>query len=387
MCTAPTPACGAAIVRVACVVGARPNFMKMAPLLRAMADEPRLQPALIHTGQHYDEAMSEVFFDELGIRAPDHHLGVGSGSHAEQTARVMTGFERFCNEDRPHLVVVVGDINSTLAAALVAKKAGVAVAHVEAGLRSGDMSMPEEVNRRATDAISDLLFATERSAVGNLLREGHSVESIHLVGNVMIDNLYEQVDKLSAPQRAPTPYEELKSRYGRYGVVTLHRPANVDDPGTLTDIVRALSEISRELPLFFPAHPRTQRGLQAAGIELPDTIVQLPPLPHLAFLNLWRDALVVLTDSGGVQEETTALGVRCITIRDNTERPITVEQGTNRLAGITGAGILAAYAEHVRGPRLVTTPPPLWDGRSAQRIVEVLRRRFLPGPIDQRQMA
>jgi len=350
------------------VAGARPNFMKIAPLLREMRKHyaAEIQPVLVHTGQHYDHLMSQSFFDELGIAPPDHHLGVGSGSHAQQTARVMTALEEVMLAERPDCLVVVGDVNSTLAGALVAAKLLVPVAHVEAGLRSFDRGMPEEINRLVTDALADTLFVTEPSGRENLLREGRPPEAIHLVGNVMVDTLLHEL-KRPLPRLEPAPAKP-------YAVLTLHRPANVDRPEKLGELMAALEEVARELPVYFPAHPRTQKALAAAGLAPggDSGITVMDPLPYRSFLALWKDAALVITDSGGLQEETTALGVPCFTLRDNTERPITVEVGTNTLVGSSGQALVAAFRRfQEEGPKKGRVPE-LWDGRAAERIVRVL---------------
>ncbi len=354
------------------VAGARPNFMKIAPLIRAVNARGDLPPVcLVHTGQHYDEGMSEVFFRELGLPKPDHHLSVGSASHAVQTAKIMTAFEPVLLAENPACVVVVGDVNSTLACALVASKLGVPVAHVEAGLRSGDRSMPEEINRVVTDAISDWLFVTEASGVENLAREGKAASSVFHVGHVMIDNLLHEVARL---QEAP-PGEtcaRLKQTYARYGVVTLHRPANVDDPQVLSRILLALETIATDLPLIFPVHPRTRGNLEKLGRALHPNIVLTESLGYRDFVHLWGDAEIILTDSGGLQEEATALGVRCVTLRENTERPVTVTEGTNILGGTTTDSILAAYATALTHARRSQRRPRLWDGQAAGRILEIL---------------
>ncbi|MBB3194466.1 non-hydrolyzing UDP-N-acetylglucosamine 2-epimerase [Roseateles terrae] len=365
------------------IAGARPNFMKLAPLVRALKDDGRLAWRLVHTGQHHDHAMSGVFFEELGLPPPDVSLGCAGGSHAQLTARILDAYEPVVVADRPAACVVVGDVDSTLACALVARKLGVRVAHVEAGLRSGDMRMPEEINRRATDAISDWLFTTEPSAAEHLRREGHPASQIHPVGHVMVDNLLYQhtllagVDRQGWPGRA----EQMAAvaAAGRYGVVTLHRPSNVDDAVQLVALLEALGDLSRRLPLLFPVHPRTLGRIQALRLSLPPTLVLLPPLPYRPFLALWSEAALVLTDSGGLQEETTALGVPCLTIRENTERPVTVELGSNRLVGTRAGDVVAAAHECLdaldRGePRRRGERPPLWDGAAARRIVEVLAR-------------
>lgn len=347
------------------VVGARPNFVKMAPVIQELKRQG-LPQFFVHTGQHYDEKMSEVFFGELGMPQPDVYLGVGSGSHAEQTARVMMAFETVLLEHRPSLVVVAGDVNSTLACALAASKLHLPVAHVEAGLRSFDRAMPEEINRLLTDHLADLLFVTEPSGRANLLREGIPDEKIHFVGNTMIDSLTAYLPAALARR----PWEAFALPEGEYGLVTLHRPANVDDAAALREILGALEEVAARWPLLFPAHPRTAARL-ADGAPHPRGVRLVEPLGYLDFLGLMARARLVLTDSGGIQEETTALGVPCITIRENTERPVTIEQGTNQLAGTSRAGILAAVARI--GQQLPTRRPDLWDGRAAARIVEVIR--------------
>ncbi|MBW2109198.1 MAG: UDP-N-acetylglucosamine 2-epimerase (non-hydrolyzing) [Deltaproteobacteria bacterium] len=357
------------------VAGARPNFMKIAPVARALEKEPeRFSYKIVHTGQHYDRGMSDVFFEELGILAPDYHLEAGSGSHARQTAKVMTAFESLCKEDPPDLVVVVGDVNSTLACSITAKKLLIPVAHVEAGLRSRDMTMPEEINRIVTDAISDYLFVTEKSGEDNLMAEGRSKDQIFFVGHVMIDNLMYQLDRLKTLPKADLPSNALKDRFARYGVVTLHRPSNVDDKKVLKGIAEALATLSKDLPLIFPVHPRTRKNLDRFGIVLDSGIVTTEPLSYMDFLNLWKDAALVLTDSGGLQEETTALGISCLTLRDNTERPVTVSEGTNRVIGSDPEAILAEAGNILRGKAKKGGRPALWDGRAAERIVEVLKK-------------
>jgi UDP-N-acetylglucosamine 2-epimerase (non-hydrolysing) len=357
------------------IAGARPNFMKIAPLVRAMdARSHEISYKIVHTGQHYDHSMSDVFFDELGIPAPDHHLGCGGGSHAEQTAKIMVAYENLCLEERPDVVVVVGDVNSTLACSIVAKKLHISVAHVEAGLRSGDRAMPEEINRLVTDAIADLFFVTEPSGVEHLRREGQPESAIHHVGHVMVDNLIYQKERLGREGLAAGHSLAFKDASPQYGVVTLHRPSNVDEPQTLGRLAAALRELATRLPLAFSVHPRTRQNLEKFGIELGPHISLLPPMAYMDFLNLWKDASMVLTDSGGMQEETTALGVPCITLRENTERPITLTEGTNVLAGTDPLAILAAAGEILEGRAKRGRRPALWDGRAAERIVEILRR-------------
>lgn len=355
------------------VVGARPNLMKMASLVEAYAAHADVDSLLVHTGQHYDENMSELFFRQLGIPEPDLNLEIGSASHAVQTAEIMRAFEPVILEQRPDAVVVVGDVNSTIACGLVAVKLGVKLVHVEAGLRSFDRSMPEEVNRVLTDAISDLLFCTERSGVENLRREGVAEEKIHLVGNVMIDTMLRH----RARAESSRILEQLDLEPDGYAVLTLHRPANVDDPATLTGLLDALAVVQRDLPLVFPAHPRTREKLRGFGLserlEAMPNLRLLDPVGYLDFLKLLASARLVLTDSGGIQEETTILEVPCLTLRDNTERPATLEAGTNRVVGRDPEKIVAAYRELSGGAPLRARVPPLWDGRAAERIVEVLR--------------
>ena len=349
---------------VMCVVGARPNFMKIKPVMDALAGIG-LDAVLVHTGQHYDRAMSDVFFADLGLRLPDHYLGAGSGSHAAQTAAVMVAFEPVIDSVRPDAVIVAGDVNSTLACALVAAKAGVTLGHVEAGLRSGDWSMPEEVNRAVTDRVSDHLFAPSDDAVANLKAEGRGDDEIHLVGNVMADTLLANLDRA----RGRDTLARLNLLAGEYGLVTLHRPANVDNEHVLGSILSGLDQVSDLCPLVLPAHPRLAGKLSVAG---PGSRLRVVPAAgYLDFLALQAGARIVLTDSGGVQEETTVLGVPCLTLRENTERPVTLTEGTNRLAGTDPREILRAARE------ALTTPPPprlppLWDGRAGQRIAAAL---------------
>lgn len=358
------------MLKILNIVGARPNFMKMAPIIAAIARRSGLaSQMLIHTGQHYDEAMSASFFRDLQMPPPDINLEIGSGSHAEQTAHVMLAIEPVLKTERPDWVVVVGDVNSTLAAALTAAKLGIKVAHVEAGLRSFDRAMPEEINRVLTDRISDLLLTPSEDADRNLLAEGIAPERIVRVGNVMIDSLFAQLEL--ARQSAILAQLNLSPR--NFAVLTLHRPSNVDDATTLKRIFAALTVVAAELPIIFPAHPRTQIRLKEFGIELPPRVKLIEPLGYRDFLQLWSNARLALTDSGGLQEETTALGIPCLTLRENTERPITVEQGTNTVVGREPERIIAAAFEILRGdqnrqPQI----PELWDGRAAERIVEAL---------------
>ena len=358
------------------VAGARPNFMKIAPIVRALQAHGRLGFKIIHTGQHYDREMNDVFFEELGIPAPDVFMGAGGGSHAEQSAKIMVGFEELCQAERPDCVLVVGDVNSTLACSIVAKKLCIPVAHVEAGLRSGDMSMPEEINRLVTDAISDWFFVTEPSGRDNLLREGKPAGAVHFVGHVMVDNVLYQAAKLESVDLSGFETSEFKARNARYGVVTLHRPSNVDDEATMRRIAEALVTVSAQLPLIFPVHPRTRGNLEKSGIDLGSNVALVRPLAYMEFLNLWKDAAVVLTDSGGLQEETTALGVPCVTIRENTERPVTVDEGTNVLVGTDPLKIVSEARKILKGEGKAGRRPELWDGHAAARIVELLAKEL-----------
>ena len=351
-----------------CVVGARPNFMKMAPILKALTAYPGLRPFLVHTGQHYDEDMSRVFFDELRIPAPDRDLEVGSDTHARQTARIMSAFEPLVVERAPKLVVVVGDVNSTMACSLVAVKLGVEVAHVEAGLRSRDRTMPEEINRLVTDAVSDILFATSEDAVENLRAEGIPPEKIHLVGNPMIDTLRQHLP--AARDRRALDRFGLEPR--AYALVTLHRPSNVDREETLLRVFDALRELSDRIPVLFPAHPRTRERMGRAGVKPAPGIRITEPLGYLDFLCLMDQARFLVTDSGGIQEETTALGVPCLTLRPNTERPVTITEGTNKLLGEDPAAILPAAKPLIEGKFPAARCPKLWDGHAGTRIAKVL---------------
>lgn len=358
------------------VAGARPNFMKIAPIVRAIQAHGGLSFKIIHTGQHYDREMNDVFFEELGIPEPDVFMAAGGGSHAQQTGKIMVAFEEYCEAHRPDAVLVVGDVNSTVACSIVAKKLCIPVAHVEAGLRSGDMSMPEEINRLVTDSISDWFFVTEPSAVQHLKREGKPDAAIHYVGHVMVDNVLYQAGKLAHTDTSDFETDAFKKAAlrngGRYGVITMHRPSNVDSAEMMTKVAGALKEIADELPLVFPVHPRTRNNLERFGIDLGPNITLMGPQAYMSFLNLWKDAAVVLTDSGGLQEETTALGVPCITIRENTERPVTVDEGSNVLVGTDPARIVAEAKKVLRGDGKQGRRPHLWDGKAAERIVETL---------------
>ncbi len=362
------------------VAGARPNFMKIAPIVRALQSQTFLSFKIIHTGQHYDRDMNEVFFEELGIPQPDIFMGAGGGSHAEQTAKIMVAFEQLCIAERPAAVLVVGDVNSTLACSISAKKLNIPVAHVEAGLRSGDMTMPEEINRLVTDSITDWFFVTEPAALAHLEREGKAASAIHYVGHVMVDNVLFQADKLSSADTSgyeTSAFKAARAAKGeRYGVVTLHRPSNVDDAAMMTKLAGALKTISEELPLIFPVHPRTRANLTSFGIDLGPNITLVGPQAYMAFLNIWKDAAVVLTDSGGLQEETTALGVPCITIRENTERPVTVDEGSNVLVGTDPERIVAEARKVLKGEGKQGRRPHLWDGKAAERIVAVLAKEL-----------
>lgn len=349
------------------VVGARPNFMKIAPVVLE-TQRRGIRQLLVHTGQHYDRHMSAVFFEELGMPAPDIHMGIGSGSHAEQTARIMISFEKICAENAFDLVVVGGDVNSTAACSLVAAKIGIPVAHVEAGLRSFDRTMPEEINRIVTDHLSELLFTTEESANKNLRREGIAEERIRFVGNCMIDTLRTHVK--AALSRSP--WEEYGIEPYRYALLTLHRPSNVDDAIKLHLLMDIMHEVSLRMPIVFPAHPRTLDRIRQGNIQVPPSVRVCEPMPYLTFLGLLAKAKCVLTDSGGIQEETTALNIPCLTLRENTERPVTLTCGTNRLVGTDVEKINAGIAEIMAGKWPNARQPLLWDGKAAHRIVDAV---------------
>lgn len=357
------------------VVGARPNFMKIAPIVREMNKYEYIEHILLHTGQHYDDAMSKVFFKDLGLPQPDIYLGIGSGSHAIQTAKAMVEFETVVNERKPDLVVVVGDVNSTLACSLVSAKLGVPVAHVEAGLRSFDRSMPEEINRILTDALSEFLFTTEPSANQNLEREGIQKEKIHFVGNVMIDTLLHCINKAQESSIMDT----LNLVAGEFALLTLHRPSNVDIKETFEEIISALEEIQKQLQIVFPMHPRTRARISEFGMvekfERMTNLVVTEPLGYLDFLNLESNCKFVLTDSGGLQEETTVLGIPCLTLRENTERPVTITEGTNTLVGADSEKIIEESMKILSGKDKSGRIPKFWDGKAAERIVEIICRQ------------
>jgi UDP-N-acetylglucosamine 2-epimerase (non-hydrolysing) len=368
-------------LRIINIVGARPNLPKIAPLMREMQRHPgKIDPILVHTGQHYDAALSDIFFRQMGIPTPHVNLEVGSGSHAAQTAEVLKRVEPVLIERQPDLVLVVGDVNSTIAVSLAAVKLGISVAHVEAGLRSFDRTMPEEINRVLTDALADYLFVTEEDAIEHLLKEGRPRESIYLVGNVMIDSLRHF---LPIAQKSSIG-EQLALKNGadwlRFGVLTLHRPSNVDSIEKLAELLGAIDAIAAEVPVIFPVHPRTQQRLSQGGIKTHPQLKLIPPIGYLDFLCLLSKSTLVLTDSGGIQEETTALGVPCLTLRENTERPITISQGTNQLIGTDPDKILAAAQAILSGKAKPCRIPPLWDGHAAERIVEILLRNPPHGP-------
>ena len=356
------------------VVGARPNFMKAAPVMAALAQHKDVKQTLVHTGQHYDHNMSSVFFEELGLPKPDINLEVGSGSHATQTAEIMKRFEPIVLENRPDWLVVYGDVNSTVATALVATKLGIKVAHVEAGLRSFDRRMPEEINRLVTDRLADLLLTPSSDGDEHLLAEGVPVEKIKLVGNVMIDTLVRLLPQAEA--RWPQLSKQFNLSAKGYGLLTLHRPSNVDDPVILEQLLLTLGEINQELPLLFPAHPRTHKRISDFGLDhLKGSIQFIDPVGYLDFVALQKYAKVILTDSGGIQEESTYLGVPCLTARENTERPITMTVGTNQLVGQDMALIKEKVAEVLAGTAKTGRNPDLWDGRAGERIAQLLTKR------------
>jgi len=376
-------------IKIMCVVGARPNFMKIAPIMRVfnMAGSG-INARLLHTGQHYDAEMKSAFFDQLGIPEPDIDLGVGSGTHTQQTAEIMKLFEPELDAWMPDAILVVGDVNSTIACALVAAKKGIPVIHVEAGLRSYDREMPEEINRVLTDQISNLLFTTERDAESNLAREGISSERVFFVGNVMIDTLMMNREKAVAAERTIAKIADaglLDESESGYALVTMHRPSNVDAPEVLERLLRVLVDVSKHIPVIFPVHPRTRGQIERNGLDgllKQGRIAILPPLGYHELLGLMESAKVVLTDSGGIQEETTALGVPCITMRENTERPITITQGTNTIVGSDPEKIMAAFNEVMETGGKAGRVPELWDGKAAERIARQIGKSIRPNSID-----
>ena len=373
-------------MKICCVCGARPNFMKVAAVVHALERHSSpFDARIVHTGQHYDAKLSKAMFDDLALPRPDVNLEVGSGSHATQTAEVMLRFERVIQEMQPDLVLVVGDVNSTVAASLVASKEGIAVAHVEAGLRSRDRTMPEELNRLVTDSLSDLLFASEQSGLDNLLAEGVPESHVFFVGNVMIDTLLTHRERA----RRSSVVEDLGLAAGEYAVLTLHRPANVDEPERLREMVETLERVGRRIPLVFPSHPRTRARLESLGLaerlDRERVVRLIEPLGYLDFLRLTMDARLVLTDSGGIQEEATILRVPCLTLRDNTERPATVEAGMNRVIGAAPSRLEEAVAQTLSSPPVSGEPPARWDGAAGDRIAETLARLGTAGLEELRQ--
>lgn len=359
-------------IRIDCIVGARPNFIKMAAIMDEVKRWPRFKARLIHTGQHYSADMSDTFFEQLQLPKPDVHLGISAGTPTAQTADMLKALETVFTGERPDLVLVVGDVTSTVSAALVAVRHSIPVAHVEAGLRSGDRGMPEEINRLVTDVLSDFLFASERTGVENLRREGVPDEKVFLVGNVMIDTLLRFRHK-AAESRA---LEQLGVQPREYTVATLHRPSNVDDPEQLRRLLNILGAIGSRAPVVFPVHPRTQARMQSAGIGALEGVIVTPPMTYLDFLHVISNAKLVLTDSGGIQEETTILQVPCLTLRENTERPVTITNGSNRLAGTDPDAILSAANEVLDNAGASFDTPEFWDGKAASRIFQVLDRHF-----------
>jgi len=364
-------------IKVLNIVGARPNFMKIAPIHRLMEAAEGIEPVLVHTGQHYDKVMSKVFFKDLDLPEPKIYLGVGSGSHAQQTGAIMIELEKIMFETSPDLILVVGDVNSTMAAALVASKLSIPIAHVEAGLRSFDRSMPEEINRVVTDALADFLFVTEESGRRNLLNEGVREEKIYLVGNVMIDSLLQFQQKATNSK----VHSELHLDNQPFALLTLHRPSNVDNRANFTNILNALERIEKEISIIFPIHPRSRKMIEqfnfSAKIEQMTNLKLIDPIGYLDFLHLMQNAKFVLSDSGGIQEETTVLGIPCLTLRENTERPVTVELGTNRIVGMDTDKIVTESLKVLSGQSKKGEIPPLWDGNAAQRIVNIISEKLV----------
>ena len=353
--------------KVLTVVGARPNFMKAAPLLRELEKSPKINSLLVHTGQHYDKNMSDVFFDDLDIQKPDYLFNTGSGTQSYQTGKIMEKFEDVCTQINPDLIIVLGDINSTMACSIVAKKLHIKLAHIEAGLRSNDKNMPEEINRLITDSISDYFFITEKSAEKNLINEGHNKNQIFFVGNLMIDSLHYGLDKIKNLPNA---------KDGDYGLITLHRPSNVDDYSNLKNIIDNLINISNEIKLYFSIHPRTKKQIQKHNINLGENIKILDAQNYLEFLHLMRDSKVIFTDSGGIQEESTVLKIPCYTLRYNTERPITISQGTNRLTSPKKENIFNTFKKFKFDINSSYKLPEGWDGKTAQRILKILNEEL-----------
>ncbi len=370
--------------KIILVAGARPNFMKIAPIIRAMNSHDEFDIILVHTGQHYDNEMSSSFFDVLGIRNPDYNLEVGSGTHAYQTAEVMVRFEEVCLSEKPNFVLVVGDVNSTIAAGLVAKKLQITLVHVEAGLRSKDHEMPEEINRLATDAITDIFFTTEKQASINLTNEGHEKNKIHYVGHVMIDNLFYQLKSLHEKKISKSILDLKMKITAPYICFTMHRPSNVDDSLSLSNILQGVKEVAKDNVVIFPCHPRTKEKIIEFNLiefttkydssmhEITSGIILIEPLNYDDFLFLWKDSEAVITDSGGLQEETTAIGIPCLTLRENTERPITIEVGTNILIGSDMAKLTSEVAKIRNNESKNGSVPELWDGKAAERIARIL---------------
>jgi len=370
------------------VAGARPNFMKIAPILRALKTHPNLRGLVVHTGQHYDHGMAGSFFESLGIGEPDFNLGVGSGSHAAQTAKIMVAFEEVCEKTNPDMVLVVGDVNSTIAAGLVAKKQNVLLGHVEAGLRSRDRTMPEEINRLATDAITDIFFTTEKEGTSNLVGEGQDSRKVHFVGHVMIDNLFYQLSKINESGPSELARSLCNGLPAAYACLTLHRPSNVDNKEVLTGIIKACKKLSEKTPVIFPCHPRTKKNIDAFGLssffseitalgaDKKSGLLITTPLGYDDFLYIFKNARLMLTDSGGLQEETTALKIPCITIRENTERPITVEVGSNVLAGTKPESIVEYGEKALAGKWKKSSVPDKWDGKASERIAEIIDKEL-----------
>ena len=363
-------------IKLFLIAGTRPNFMKISPLLKEISKNDGFTTLLIHTGQHYDYEMAETFFHDLMIPAPDYFLNARGGTQCQQIAKIMSRFEAVCVKEKPDLVIVVGDVNSTLACSIVAKKLGIEVAHIEAGLRSFDITMPEEINRIITDSITDYFFITEPSGYENLLKEGKARNGLFFVGNVMIDSLFYGLKKLEKMELATFKTNRFISNLKEYACLTLHRPSNVDDKKTLSTLMGYLGKVSKKVPLIFPIHPRTKKNLKKFGINLAKNIIFVPPLSYLEFLNLWKGSQMVLTDSGGLQEETTALGIPCLTLRENTERPITVSEGTNIVIGRNYDRLLCEVDNILKGKSKKGTVPKFWDGKASCRIVKILKRIY-----------